>query len=82
MTTAQRRLAYYEQNHAAASKIRTEEIKQMILTSQELDLAFLVDATGSMQVCNAVYFYLNVNCVRLTLFASNLLHLVWSPRFL
>ena len=62
MTTAQRRLAYYEQNHAAASKIRTEEIKQMILTSQELDLAFLVDATGSMQVCNAVYFYLNINC--------------------
>jgi hypothetical protein len=62
MTTAQRRLAYYEQNHAAASKIRTEEIKQMILTSQELDLAFLVDATGSMQVCNALHFYLNINC--------------------
>ena len=50
MESAQRRLAYFEQNHAAASKIRTLEIKKMVLTSQELDLAFLVDATGSMQV--------------------------------
>lgn len=49
-TTAQRRLAYLEQNHAAATKIRTAEIKKMIIQGQELDLAFLVDATGSMQV--------------------------------
>ena len=48
--TQQRRLAYLEQNHAIASKARTDEIKKMILTGQELDLAFLVDATGSMQV--------------------------------
>jgi hypothetical protein len=48
--TQQRRLAYLEQNHAIASKARTAEIKKMILTGQELDLAFLVDATGSMQV--------------------------------
>ena len=49
-TTAQRRLAYLEQNHAAATKVRTAEIKKMIIQGQELDLAFLVDATGSMQV--------------------------------
>jgi hypothetical protein len=49
--TQQRRLAYLEQNHAIASKARADEIKKMILTSQELDLAFLVDATGSMQMC-------------------------------
>ncbi|KAG0555935.1 hypothetical protein KC19_11G014000 [Ceratodon purpureus] len=49
MESAQRRLAYFEQNHAAASKVRMLEIKKMIITSQELDLAFLVDATGSMQ---------------------------------
>lgn len=48
--TQQRRLAYLEQNHAAASKVRMDEIHKMILTGQELDLAFLVDATGSMQV--------------------------------
>jgi hypothetical protein len=49
--TQQRRLAYLEQNHAAASKVRMDEIHKMILTGQELDLAFLVDATGSMQTC-------------------------------
>jgi hypothetical protein len=50
MESAQRRLAYFEQNHAAASKVRMLEIKKIIITSQELDLAFLVDSTGSMQV--------------------------------
>jgi hypothetical protein len=50
MESAQRRLAYFEQNHAAASKARMLDIKKMLITSQELDLAFLVDATGSMQV--------------------------------
>ncbi|XP_024402664.1 uncharacterized protein [Physcomitrium patens] len=49
MDSAQQRLAYFEQNHAAASKVRMVEIKKMIIKSQELDLAFLVDATGSMQ---------------------------------
>lgn len=44
------RLAYFEQNYEAASKARMDEIKKMIIKSQELDLAFLVDATGSMQV--------------------------------
>lgn len=51
---AKRRLAYFEQNHAAASQVRMQEIKKMIITSQELDLAFLVDATGSMQVLSYV----------------------------
>lgn len=50
MESARRRLAYFEQNHAVASKARMLEIRKMIITSQELDLAFLVDATGSMQV--------------------------------
>lgn len=50
MEHAKRRLAYFEQNHAAASQVRMQEIKKVIITSQELDLAFLVDATGSMQV--------------------------------
>ncbi|KAG0564826.1 hypothetical protein KC19_8G143000 [Ceratodon purpureus] len=49
MESARRRLAYFEQNHAAASRARMLEIRKMIITSQELDLAFLVDATGSMQ---------------------------------
>lgn len=56
MESAQRRLAYFEQNHAAASKVRMLEIKRMIITSQELDLAFLVDATGSMQVLSSLLF--------------------------
>lgn len=53
MESAQRRLAYFEQNHAAASKVRMLEIKKMIITGQELDLAFLVDSTGSMQVLSS-----------------------------
>ncbi|KAG2485289.1 hypothetical protein HYH03_015964 [Edaphochlamys debaryana] len=34
---------------AASTRRRAEEIKRLVLQSQELDLAFLVDVTGSMQ---------------------------------
>ncbi len=48
--TERRRLSRLEHQAKADTQKRIEEIKKMVLQGQTLDLAFLVDATGSMQV--------------------------------
>lgn len=48
--TERRRLSRLEHQAEVNTQKRMEEIKKLVLKGQTLDLAFLVDATGSMQV--------------------------------
>jgi predicted RNase H-like nuclease (RuvC/YqgF family) len=48
--TERRRLSRLEHQAEVDTQKRMEEIKKLVLKGQGLDLAFLVDATGSMQV--------------------------------
>ncbi len=48
--TERRRLSRLEHQAEIDTQKRMEEIKKLVLKGQALDLAFLVDATGSMQV--------------------------------
>ncbi len=48
--TERRRLSRLDHQAAVNTQKRTEEIKKLVREGQTVDLAFLVDATGSMQV--------------------------------
>jgi hypothetical protein len=46
----ERRLRFLEEQRRADSRVREREIRTLVLKAQELDIAFLVDSTGSMGV--------------------------------
>lgn len=76
----ERKLGFYEEMWRAESVERKAEIKTLVLKAQELDIAFLVDCTGSMEVkpekllkrvCNRFIYFAYDLCCKLVLWQSH-----------